>query len=311
MQILNTKRRAIYIIVSVLVISLLISSTVLLLAQKMHAPARHPVLSKLASSTSATDADSVDVKEDGLEMSMRVTPGPYFLGELVLVHLALTNHTHPTLELAGQTTPTLCSGSSLFAMQTGGTSPRYIPYTMPIPFMNFGTCGQFFGIGPMLAPGQTVTSQTYILLISSGKVTLSSEVFFSSSITPGSELNPQIGPDPLAGHLPTLSLSVTPQVPANRVLATQQEGSEVVIHASPGMQLVYQTYVICQDAQQHFWPAGTGGHALWNPLSTNMLSRPDCTGANPIFALWKYAVGAEGYEVVQGQQGQYTGPQIP
>lgn len=302
MQILNTKRRAIYIIVAVLIVSLFIGSTVLLLVQKMHAPARHPVLSKLASPTSATDADSVDVKEDGLEMSMRVTPGPYFLGELVLVHLALINHTHPTLKLAGQTTPTFCSGSSLFATQTGGTSPHYIPYTMPIPLVSFGTCSRFIGEGPILAPGQTVTSQTYLLLTNSGSVTLACKVFFLLSVTgPENELDPEIGPDPFAGHLPTLLLHVTPQVPAGRILVTQQEGSEVVIQGPSAMQLVVQNYIICQDAQHLPWPSGFG-HTLWQPLSTNVLPRPDCAGNTVTFALWKYAVGAEGYEVVQGQQ---------
>lgn len=297
MQILNTKRRTIYIIVAVLVVSLLIGSTVLLLVQKRHVPARHSVLSKLASPTSATD--SVDVQQEGVEMSMRVTPGPYFLGELVLVHLVLTNHTQSILTLAGGIDPTQC-GSSLFATQAGGTSPHYALYTMPVQLMLF--CPLSLGTGPSRVPaGQTVTTQTYLLLTSSGNVTLSGKVSFSLSAT-----SFEIGPDPLAGDLPTLHIYVAPQVPANRVLITQQEGSEVLIQGPSAMQLVAQNYVICQDAQHLPYPSGFG-HTIWKSLSTNVLPRPDCAGNNLTFALWKYAVGAEGYEVVQGQQGQYTG----
>ncbi len=241
---------------------------------------------------------------DGLELAMRVTPGPYFLGELLAVDLALTNQAHPTLTLAGWIRPPgVCGPTPLSVEQTGGTSPHYTPYPMPVArimsCMNDGPQGQ------ALAPGGTVEAHTYLLLASSGTVTLTGLALFHFS-----KNSPESSPGPLAGHLPTLLLHVAPQVPADRTLSLQQEGSEVVIHAPSGLQVLGQSYVICQDAAQHPWASGTG-HDYWKPLSAHALQRPPCEGIDFSFAQWNYAAGAAGYEVVQGQQGQYVCPPVP
>lgn len=43
----------------------------------------------------------IRIQAHGLEMIMQVTPGPYFLGEMLAVHFSLTNHTPTIFELNG------------------------------------------------------------------------------------------------------------------------------------------------------------------------------------------------------------------
>lgn len=50
----------------------------------------------------------------GLEVSMHVTPGPYFLSELLAIDLALTNHTNGIVTLAGSREVGTC-GSAFYA----------------------------------------------------------------------------------------------------------------------------------------------------------------------------------------------------
>lgn len=282
---------------AMLVVGLLIGSAVLLLQRAS--------LAGTSSLTTQKETPSVaSITWDGLEMSMSVTPGPYFLGELVAVDLSLTNRTHPTLILSGAIVPNVCNFSALLARQTGGTSPHYIPYGTPV--LTIYSCPILrINSGPMLFAGKTVTAHTYVLLTSSDDVTLTGEASFYLS---GEK--PQRGPGPLAGHLPTLLIHVTPQVPANRMLSLQQENNAVVVHALLGLHLLDQVYLICQDSAHHPWASGIG-HTNWEMLSTNVLRRPDCAGTGLIVSQWNYAIGAVGYEVIQGQQGKYAGQHFP
>src|ERR1019366_64213 len=69
---------------AMLVVSALIGSTVLVFSLHTH----HSQTKLTSPPTFAKQAgipDSVDVKWNGLEMSMKVMPGPYFLGELLTI----------------------------------------------------------------------------------------------------------------------------------------------------------------------------------------------------------------------------------
>ncbi len=301
-------RRALSTAAVVLVVGALIGSAVLLFTQRGHQ------MQSLAGPTGTPDLAgpvgpvgtpvTTEVDWAGLEMSMKVTPGPYFLGELLAVDLSLTNQTQPTLTLAGWIRPPeTCGATPLSIEQTGGTSPHYTPYPMPVSRIIF--CTADGPDGQALAPGETVEAHTYLLLTSSGDVTLTGVALFHLS-----KVSPESSPGPLTGHLPTLVISVMPQVPGDRIFSLQQEDSKVVIQAPSGLQLLDQTYVICQFDANHPWASGIG-HDYWESLSTNVLQRPACAGNGLTFAQWNYAVGAAGYEVVQGQQGQYSGPPFP
>lgn len=230
---------------------------------------------------------------DGLEMAMNVTSGPYFLSELLAVDLSITNHSHPTLMMHGWVGTGACFDTALFLRQTGGTSPHDALYTLPIPFIyNCPVMGP--GFGSTLAPGQTETVHLYTLLTSSGDVTLTGTASFYLSKT-----DYQGSPGPLAGHFPTLAIHVASQIPTDRMLSFQPKGSQVVIQAPAGVQLIDQTYILCQDSSYHSWP---GGYEDWKPLPTNTLQRPECSGiGSETITLWKYAIGAAGYAVIQDQ----------
>lgn len=236
---------------------------------------------------------TVTTKVAGLEMSMRVTSGPYFLGELLAVDLSLTNLTHPILTMQGSVGSFPCEEAALHPDQTDGASPHYALYTLPIPFVyNCPMMGP--GIGSTLAPGQTVAAHFYELLTGNGNITLTGEASFYLTKT-----SSQGSPGPLAGHLPMLSIHVMPQIPSDRMLSLHQEASHVAIQAPAGLQLMSQTYILCQDSSNHPFP---GGYEVWEPLSTHTLSRPTCSEVgNWNVILWKYAIGAVGYAVVQGQ----------
>lgn len=292
--------RAMSTLTAIIVVSILIGSATLLFTQHAHlsaGPVNTPV--------------TVNIQWDGLEISMHVTSGPYFLGELLAVDLSLTNHTHPTLTLAGRGEFPPCDFFPLMPEQTGGTSPHYALYPEVVPLIY--SCpheGPSPNMNPTLASGQTFTSHSYVLLQSSGTITLTGAAFFYIAARgPQGTIGWQRSSGPLLGHLPTLHLRIVPQVPADRILTLQQENSAAVIHAPLGIHLLDQTYLICQDAASNPWAAGSGH--TWEPLSTNVLHRPDCTGNGLTPAQWNYAIGAEGYEVAQGQQGQYTGLHFP
>lgn len=310
---------------AVLVVGLLIGSAALLFAQRAHSPAGQTTTPGQARPTS--EPSSVDVKWSGLEMSMKITPGPYFLGESVAVDLSLTNHSHLTLRLAGkggnpEVLPDYpCGYYSLFPEQTGGTSPHYSLYTEPVGLIY--SCPAMHIPGPdqgtALAPGKTVADHFYMLLTGSGDVTLTGGAYL---YVPGMGLQEYMHPltqpprnfGPLTAHLPTLRIYVAPQVPTDRMLSFQQKGSEVLIHAPAGTQFVEQTYILCKvSSADRGTPDGDFVSIYsWQTLSTHTLQRPACPDISGwsngqrvtnswTIVLWKYAIGAVGYEVAQGQ----------
>jgi hypothetical protein len=299
--------RIIGILAAVFMVSVLIGSAVLLFTQ--HTSPSHTLAGQTSTPGHIEPTGTpvkVNIQWAGLEMSMGVTPGPYFLGELLAVDLSLTNHTHPQLLLRGNNDGSEihpCNSYSLQPEQTGGTSPHYLLYTQTVPIIYACTAQKN---GPTFIPGQTITDHFYVLLQSSGDVTLTGVALIFSE--------PGRNPDLLTGHLPTLHIHVAPQVPANRTLSLQQKGSEVVIHSpQSGIHLVNQTYILCQASSNSsdLQNANPGGYTYWQPLSTNTLQRPACTNVSvwvngkktttqDIIVQWKYAIGAVGYAVVQG-----------
>jgi hypothetical protein len=239
---------------------------------------------------------TVNVQWAGLEMSMSVTSGPYFLGELLAVDLSLTNQTHPTMIFTGQVNDGACGGSALYPSQTGGIAPHYALYTLPVPFIyNCPAAGP--GMGDRLSAGQTVTTNVYEVLTASGNVTLTGNASFYLTKT-----SFQGSPGPLTGHLPVLHLNVRPQTPSDRVFSLQQQDAEVMVQAPSDLHLVALAYVLCQDSSDHSSP---DGYNEWTQLATHTLQRPACSEfGNWTATLWKYAIGAAGYAVVQGQLGE-------
>lgn len=306
--------RVINALAAALVVGMLLGGAILLFT--------HPRTGTVSKSglSEPTNMPGSMVKWAGLEMSMHITPGPYFLGELLAVDFSLTNRTHQTLALDGLTTipenlnPKICFGYAFSTEQTGGESPHFTFFTTPILISAscpLATVTEPYVLEPV-APGKTVTSHLYEPLTSSGDVTLIGKVLFSIPETgPHGVTDWQPGSWLLAGHIPTIRIYVSPQAPANRILTLHQEGSEILIDAPAGVQLVDQTYLECRDVSDHIDVAGDNHiHGkpsdYWHPLLTKTLLKPACSILGPMFApgtvvQWKYAIGAAGYAIVQGQ----------
>jgi hypothetical protein len=231
------------------------------------------------------------VQAGGLEFSMHFTPGPYFLSELFVADLALTNRTQTTFTLAGPSGAGPC-GAALFLAMTDGVAPNY---TLPVsashscPFMQ-----------TQLRPEETLTFHHFIPLSRSGDITLSPGAqFLHTQVDPNGGQSITDGKSPLDGHWPSIKIQVASSVPIDRKIALQQEGTQVQINAPAATHRhLYYIYNVTCNAFQGGTDA-TGNYA-WQPLSTTILHEPDCGDYGNQNIHWYYAVSAPGYAIVSG-----------
>ena len=108
----------------------------------------------------------------GLEMTMRIPPGPYFLSEMLAVKVSLTNHTQTTFRIQGLQ-ESYCA-RPLNAVVTGGESPHDTNLKSDLAAMD-SCVGEVDGI---LKPNETATNTQYVVLTSSGHVTLTAQAKF-------------------------------------------------------------------------------------------------------------------------------------
>ncbi len=223
----------------------------------------------------------------GLEASLQVTSGPYFLSELLGVTVSFTNHTQEEVLLGGSTSLNSCE-SAFNAMMTGGSEPHYnFPdAVMSCPLPKSTT----------FAARKTLTMQGYIPLTSSGQVTITTEAGISVS---KGDKNSVGGikwvSSSLNGHWPAIHINVTAHIPSDRILSLQQQGSKITIEApvSARSHLVYYNIVTC-----------TGGGTInvsadsWHSVNVTEISEPGCSGSNKH---WTYAVSAPGYAIALGE----------
>lgn len=191
-------------IAAVLVVVMFISAA-LLIFQPPTPPASRPV------GTPTTD----NIQTDGLDMSVQITPGPYFLTEMVELDLSITNHTHILQRLFSLS---LCPIKIVLA---GGESP--IDTDLQHFWETFPCIGGDLNES-LLQPGQTITLQRFVLLARSGQITLTTQ--FSSSVfeTASGVQNSQR----IDAHFPPLHLSVNPQIPSNRHISLQTQSAQGV-----------------------------------------------------------------------------------
>lgn len=241
---------------------------------------------------------SMSVEAQGLELTMSVTAGPYFLGELIEVSMTLSNHSTKTYLLFGESGGTICN-APLRATLTGGGSPHFTLFNEdPVPIM----CPHM-SAGDPFEPGQVVSvPHQYIALTNSGQQKLTVQLARRLNL---SSVNPL---DPFKDHPLALTLNVAPRVPAGRnVLSLQQRGSTVAILAPPSLHssLAYMDSVKCQNARGEI--IETMGPAfswilLGDSLSINVFKENLCAGETSVFhAHWRLVVGAVGYALVVGE----------
>lgn len=266
---------------AVLVIAALISASLLLFQHRQaQTIGVHPPANMVTVSSSAGD----------LEMSLSLTPGPYFLSELLAADISLTNHTDKTVYAGIPFVGSAC-GYATGVLMTSAGGPNY---SIPIPTDH--SCPPIANSTP-LQPGQTLTVQKYLPLTSSGHVTLTAEaVFYTSGPQPQTPFSRQTS-SPLEGHWPSMQIDVASKVPANRMISYHRDGTRVFINAPTDAQhlLQYLYSVSCQDLNDQ--GSTESGNYGWQALQKNVVGEPGCPGKN---VHWAFAFGLPGYAIVQG-----------
>jgi hypothetical protein len=255
---------------AVLLVGILIGAAVLIFRTGLRP---HPVSSPPAVSSGPTAVSHFD----GLEASIHiVTPGPYFLRELVSVDVELTNQTGQSVAIDGSAKPDImCYSSALTAEITGGTAPIYT-----FPRLDIGCLQPLYMT--TVAPHQTLSIHYFLPVTQSGEVTVAmGGMKYSNQSTV------------LDGHWPSVAIHVDPRVPSDRDLVLRAQGADVFVQAPLAAQahLLYLESMSCD----HF--GGVGSRLDWSPLASPELSQPDCPTAHKH---WQYVISAPGYAILSG-----------
>ncbi|MHB8598199.1 MAG: hypothetical protein ACYDER_15460 [Ktedonobacteraceae bacterium] len=234
--------------------------------------------------------DTIYASRGGLEATLRIMPGPYFLSELVAVDITLSNHSHTTFLLQGVPTSDPCEQALGVNYSLTGTNTAH--YVFPV--YGVMSCP---GATSQFKPGQTIAIRQYIPLTDSGHILLTEEArFLSTKNIPNQGKSITDGSSPLDGYWPSLRINVAFPVPSDRVITLHRLGAKVFVNA-PAIarsRLLYQYAVSCKD----FHDAGStaSGNYSWTPVTTT-IGEPGCPGKN---IQWTYAVSAPGYAIVSG-----------
>lgn len=227
----------------------------------------------------------------GLEISMSITPGPYFLSEMLAADISLTNHTHTTFSVGVPFVESQC-GYTPGIVMNGGDAPYYV-----IPIATQHSCPGIYN-RISLRPGQIITVHKYLPLTASGQVTLTTEVslLITTIDAHGNQISTSAS-NPLNGHWPSIQINVHSVVPADRKLSFRREGPHIIVISPLGAQshLVYLYGIWCQDSQNS--GITSSGNYGWEPLSTNEVNEPSCPARN---LHWQVAFGSPGYAITSG-----------
>lgn len=278
-------RQALNALAAVLVVGVLISGWLVLFSRPSSQQPGVPSLRTLPSAETVTVVSSAG----GLEMSMSLTAGPYFLSEMLAADIALVNKTSSTYYVGLPFTVDPCGYASGIEI-TGGSKPY-----SPIPIATDHSCPASGGSEP-LKPGQTLTVHSFVPLTSSGEQTLTAETSFSSRQR--ADLLPTQISVPLEKHWPSLQINASPTIPPDRQLSFKTRGSQVIAESPAGTpsHLVYLYDVKCQDGSHDGGETITGNYG-WAPIATNKVSVPGCPGKN---VHWRFAFGSPGYGITMG-----------
>jgi hypothetical protein len=200
------------------------------------------------------------VQAGGLSLLMQVTPGPYFLGELLEVDVSLSNHSRTTYTLNGSSPSvfSLCE-AAVYINMTGGSSAPQFDLLLPDPGAPFDmlTCPMSMST---LAPGQTMRLQEFLPVSSTGTVTLQSGADVVQTVAPDGRQSTS-NTSPLDGRWPSITLTVAAATPSDRQITLQQEGRQVQVGAPQAAQAhLYDHDAIMCTARQGGWAAMRTGN---------------------------------------------------
>lgn len=231
---------------------------------------------------------------DGLTMSLAITPGPYFLSEMLAVKVTLTNNSqknaYPGSPFAG--------GACGYYPGVEITYTGNPQFTIPIAF---GHSCPFIPERPAtLKRGQTMGFLGYIPLQQSGQLTLTSPANFYTG--PASQYifsGPTSMPDPFGSQGLVARIPVSPTIPADRRIPFKVQGYNAIVEAplSARGPLLYAYSIGCQDYNNDGGSTGSGNFS-WDTLTNATVRRPGCPGKN---LQWSFAFAIPGYAVAVGK----------
>lgn len=255
-------------VAAVLLVGLLVGATLLI----FHAAAPR----NTGQPSTATPGPTAQAQVNGLRATLHVlTPGPYFLGELVATDVTLTNQTGSPVTLDGSSKlDSVCSSSALSVQITSGAEPSFA-----LPRLEIGCLSIRYMTH--LDPGRTLAMRYYLPVTKSGTVTIA----MGGMSGPGQA-------NPLDGHWPSVSIQVAPQAPADRILTLRHEGAQVTVQG-PAAALAHLLYMESMACDSY----GAGGPLIWTPLPTSTLAQPACPAPHKH---WIYIISAPGYAISWG-----------
>jgi hypothetical protein len=218
-----------------------------------------------------------------------VPPGPYFLSELLLVHVSLHNHSGHAIWYDGYPSP-VPGKSALFVTVTGGAQPLFdLPWHAP-----------FHGPRPPLGKlnaGETLSMDFLVPLTASGAVTLTARGRLLASVVERASVITTTEWHPVPTGWPAVVLHVASQAPSERILHLHRRGTQVMVTAAHGMVplLLYQDLVTCTGPGQTKTMIGTND---WRPLPADGLREPDCPGTQKH---WQVMVSAPGFAIASAR----------
>ncbi len=235
-----------------------------------------------------------EAEAGGLHIVMQVTPGPYFLGELLAANLSLRNDSLTTYTLAGPSKAGPC-GAAVFVSMSGGSGPQYV-----LPVATSHSCPPMTS---KLAPGDTLTLHEFLPVSNTGDVTLEAGARFLQTVArPDGSQSIMPGRSPLDRRWPSIKIAVAAATPSDRQITLQREGTQVQITAPPAARAhLYYLYTVTCHAFQG-GTVGTGNFA-WEPIATTIVQEPNCGDYGSQVIQWKYAVSAPGYAIASGHVG--------
>jgi hypothetical protein len=235
------------------------------------------------------------VEADGLQMSIAVPQGPYFLSELLEVQMTLANHGLTAYQVQGSPVPSYCD-PALSVRQSGGQPPTWPqPQGPTIPHLSCAS------VPTTLAPGEQWSLVQFILLTPSGRVTLSAQATFETVVStePDGSTSSTGGVGPFTQGWPSVTIQVAPQVPVNRAIALVAADGHLTISAPPGARAhLYYLYIVSCSEDDGSSFGHTNGY--WQPISSTVLAEPSCPGTQE---RWRYSVAAPGYAIASGMLG--------
>ena len=285
--------RLVNVVAALLVVAALIGASLLLFRDHQTVTGDHPT------STSPIGPfqtiESAQTRSQGLELTIKVPPGPYFLSEMLEVQITfVNNNSQASFQMLGPRGET-CPGS-FKAVMTGGESPY--DTTLKNNLAAQHTCVNSRDM--VFQPGWGANGPSFVALTSSGHVTLTAQAGFQKGFYDKQRgYHPDTTVSPFEGQSPSLQITVQTQVPPDRSITVHQQGSQVIVDAPPNAnQLVYMETANCSP---------TDRRTYWNDLYSTTLPPPDCgtssmngTSTPNKLLWWTYVVGEPGYAMVSG-----------